>query len=70
MYKRQYESLAEVGTDGEYSGGLTCEITICGFTIMERYQSLIEIATDLFEGRMEETKELITTCLLYTARCV
>ena len=28
---------------------------------MERYKSLIEIATDLFEGRMEETKELITT---------
>ena len=28
---------------------------------MERYKSLIEIATDLFEGRIEETKELITT---------
>ena len=23
---------AETGTDGEYSGGLTCEITICDFT--------------------------------------
>ena len=34
---------------------------ICGFTIMERYKQLIEIATDLFGGRMEETKELITT---------
>ena len=30
--------IAEVGADGEYSGGLTCEITICGFTIMERYK--------------------------------
>ena len=28
---------------------------------MERYKQLIEIATDLFGGRMEETKELITT---------
>ena len=28
---------------------------------MERYKQLIEIATDLFVGRMEETKELITT---------
>ena len=33
-----YESPAEAGADGEYSGGLTCEITICGFTIMERYK--------------------------------
>ena len=28
---------------------------------MEQYKQLIEIATDLFGGRMEETKELITT---------
>ena len=28
---------------------------------MERYKQLIEIVTDLFGGRMEETKELITT---------
>ena len=28
---------------------------------MERYKQLIEFATDLFGGRMEETKELITT---------
>ena len=28
---------------------------------MERYTQFIEIATDLFGGRMEETKELITT---------
>ena len=53
--------IAEVGADGEYSGGITCEITICDFTIMERYKKLIEIVTDLFGGRMEETKELITT---------
>ena len=33
-----YESLAEAGADGEYSGGLTCEITICDLTIMERYK--------------------------------
>ena len=33
-----YESPAEAGADGEYSGGLACEITICVFTIMERYK--------------------------------
>ncbi|MFR7667810.1 MAG: ORF6N domain-containing protein [Mediterraneibacter faecis] len=63
QYKRlmAYESIAEVGADGAYSGGLTCEITNCDFTIKERHKKLIEIVTDLFGGRMEETKELITT---------
>ena len=55
------ESIAEAGADGAYSGGLTCEITNCDFTIKERHKKLIEIVTDLFGGRMEETKELITT---------
>ena len=34
----EINKIAEVGTDGEHGGGLTCEITICGFTIMERYK--------------------------------
>ena len=41
----------EAGADGAYSGGLTCEITNCDFTIKERHKKLIEIVTDLFGGR-------------------
>ena len=48
-------------SDGAYSEGLICEIKNCDFTIKERHKKLIEIVTDLFGGRMEETKELITT---------